>query len=281
MDHFVPTDFHGLPALRITSPDGATALVTHHGAQVLSWVPPGGDERLYLSERAVFTPGTPIRGGIPVILPQFGTLGPLPRHGFARNMAWTLDETRASADYTFATWRLDSDAATLAAWPHRFRAELTVGIAGAQIDVELAVDNTGTDSFAFTTALHTYLRVNEIENAELTGLSGARYRDQLAQGARRTEVNESLSFDGPVDRIYRGVTSRLVLGEPRRQLLIEALDLPDVVVWNPWESGNALISDMPPLGFRRMLCVEAAAIESPVSLAPGDSWSGRQSLTAL
>jgi glucose-6-phosphate 1-epimerase len=54
-----------------------------------------------------------------------------------------------------------------------------------------------------------------------------------------------------------------------------------VVVWNPWEIGNAQISDMPPLGFRRMLCVEAAAIESPVSLAPGDSWSGRQSLTAL
>jgi glucose-6-phosphate 1-epimerase len=281
MDRFVPTDIHGLPALRLASPDGATALVAHHGAHVLSWTPVGADERLYLSERAVYAQGTPIRGGIPVIFPQFGALGPLPRHGFARSMAWTLDDTRAGAEFTLATWHLDSDATTLASWPHAFHAELTVSIGGTQLDVELALDNTGTESFTFTTALHTYLRVNEIENASLTGLGGCSYRDQLAQGARRTESRDSVTFDGPVDRIYRDVPPRLVLGEPRRQLLIESLGFPDVVVWNPWDAGNAQIADMPPLGFRRMLCVEAATIETPVSLAPGDTWSGRQSLTAL
>jgi hypothetical protein len=30
-----------------------------------------------------------------------------------------------------------------------------------------------------------------------------------------------------------------------------------------------------------MLCVEAAAIEHPVRLAPGEGWSGMQSLTLL
>lgn len=281
MDRFIPTDVHGLPALRLVSPGGATALVTHHGAHVLSWMPSAGDERLYLSERAVYAHGTPIRGGIPVIFPQFGTMGGLPRHGFARNLPWILDDTRAGADYTLATWRLDSDATTLASWPHAFRAELTVNLSGAQLDIELAIDNTGDAPFTFTAALHTYLRVNEIENAQLTGLAGAKYRDQLAQGAKRKESHESLTVEGPVDRIYRETSPRLVLSEPRRQLLIESRDFLDVVVWNPWDSGNALITDMPPLGFRRMLCVEAAAIEVPISLAPGESWSGRQSLTAL
>lgn len=281
MDRFITTDVQGLPALRLSAPEGASALVAHHGAHVLSWMPAPGDERLYLSERAVFAPGTPIRGGIPVIFPQFGTTGGLPRHGFARNLPWTLDDTRAGADFTLATWRLDSDAFTLASWPHAFRAELTVNLGGPQIDVELAIDNTGETPFTFTAALHTYLRVNEIENARLTGLAGAKYRDQLAQGARRTESHDDLAIEGPVDRIYRDASPRLVLSEPRRQLLIESRDLTDVVVWNPWDTGNATIADMPPLGFRRMLCVEAAVVEVPITLAPGDSWSGRQSLTAL
>jgi glucose-6-phosphate 1-epimerase len=90
-----------------------------------------------------------------------------------------------------------------------------------------------------------------------------------------------MAFDGPVDRIYRDASPRLVLSEPRRQLLIEALGFPDAVVWNPWDGGNAPIPDMPPLGFRRMLCVEAAAVATPVALAPGETWSGRQSLTVL
>lgn len=281
MERFSTTDVHGLPATRLTTPEGASALVTHHGAQVLSWIPVGGDERLYLSDRAVYREGTPIRGGIPVIFPQFGTLGPLARHGFVRARPWVLDDTRAGEDYTLATWRLDADEQTLGAWPHAFRAELTVSLTGQQLDVELAIDNTGAQTLSFTAALHTYLRVNEIENTELTGLIGIRYRDQLADGALRTESREQVAFDGPVDRIYRRAPPRLVMSEPRRQLLIEAREFPDVVVWNPWDSGNASIADLPALGFRRMLCVEAAAVDAPVTLAPGASWSGRQSLTAL
>ena len=38
---------------------------------------------------------------------------------------------------------------------------------------------------------------------------------------------------------------------------------------------------MPALGFRRMLCVEAAAVGTPIVLDPGGTWSGRQTLVAL
>lgn len=272
---------HGLAALRLTAPDGASALVTHHGAHALSWIPAGGDERLYLSETAVYAAGTPIRGGIPVIFPQFGTLGGLARHGFARTMTWKLDDQRTGADYSLATWHLDSDAATQALWPHEFRAEITVSVGGNQLDVELAIENTGARPFDFTAALHTYLRVREIEHARLTGLLHAEYRDQLAGGAVRTETRETITFDGPVDRNYLDVPPRLVLGESGRQLLIEASGFPDVVVWNPWDTGNARIKDMPALGFRRMLCVEAAAVGMPIVLEPGAAWSGRQTLVAM
>ena len=52
----------------------------------------------------------------------------------------------------------------------------------------------------------------------------------------------------------------------------------DAVVWNPWAERCAALPDMPEDGYRRMLCIEAAAIDKPVNLAPGQSWSGRQLL---
>jgi glucose-6-phosphate 1-epimerase len=36
---------------------------------------------------------------------------------------------------------------------------------------------------------------------------------------------------------------------------------------------------MPDDGYRRMLCIEAAVIDKPVTLAPGEAWSGRQLLS--
>ena len=76
-------DFHGRPALRLRTKAGAAAVVSLHGAQVLSWTPPGGADRLYLSPQAVFDGRTAIRGGIPLCFPQFADLGSLPQHGFA------------------------------------------------------------------------------------------------------------------------------------------------------------------------------------------------------
>lgn len=281
MASFAAENIHGLDALRLTAPDGASALVTRHGAHVLSWIPAGADERLYLSETAVYALDTPIRGGIPVIFPQFGTLGPLARHGFARTAPWALDESRAGADYALATWCLDSNATTRALWPHDFHAELTVSVGGNQLDVELAIENTGSEPFDFTAALHTYLRVREIEHAKLTGLEHTEFRDQLAGGSVRTEPRETMTFDGPIDRIHLNVPPRLVLSEAGRRLLIESNGFSDVVIWNPWDTGTAAFKDLPPLGFRRMLCVEAAAIGTPVTVKPGLVWAGRQTLVAM
>lgn len=274
-------EFHGMPAVRITAPDGACALATLYGAQVQSWIPAAKEERLYLSERAQFQRAVPIRGGIPVVFPQFSTFGPLARHGFARTSDWELTAQRVGADFASITLRLTDSGTSRAQWPHAFALELTVSVGDDRLDLELGAENPGQDPYDFQCALHTYLRVAEIETARLYGLRGLHYRDITRAGAERVEQEDALAISASTDRIYAAPAGELMLREPTRSLSIQSMHFTDLVVWNPWDSGNTGLSDLAPEAFRHFLCVEGAVIAKPISLAPGGEWWGRQTLIAL
>jgi glucose-6-phosphate 1-epimerase len=271
-------EFHGMPAIRWRSRDGASAIATLQGAHLVSWIPAGGEECLYVSERSAFDAGRPIRGGIPVVFPQFADRGPLAQHGFARTRAWRLTDARDSEAGMRVAFALESSPETLALWPHAFRIELGATIAGARLDVEIRLANTGGAAFAFTAALHTYLRVSEAGAVGLRGLRGMRYVNR-GDGATRVETRELVACAEPVDRVYFATPPATQLEDDGRTLLIDQRGFTDTVVWNPGRERTAQMADMPPEGYRRMLCVEAAAIEPPVMLQPGAAWSGAQCLT--
>lgn len=273
--------FQGQPALRLATPDGASAVVSLCGAQVLSWIPAAGEERLYLSPEAVLDGSAPIRGGVPVCFPQFAGLGALPKHGFLRTARWEAADQRCGDAYAIATFRITDSAETRALWPHPFAAELTVAIDGDRLDIEFEVENPSDAPFSFTAALHTYLRVREVELARLEGLHGTEYRDSANGDRVVLERGEAVIVEAETDRIYRNATRPLLLRDGGRSVAIQAQGFPDVVVWNPWETRCAQLSDMPAKGFRHMLCVEAAAVHTPIELAPGANWFGRQTLVAL
>lgn len=262
--------------LELESADGARARICSHGAHLCSWTPARGGERLYLSGRAAFDPGAAIRGGVPVIFPQFAGEGPLPKHGFARTAAWRLE----SAGPGGARFRLSDTAATRALWPHAFAAELSVALEAQTLRVSLAVENRGGDAFSFTAALHTYLRVDDIAGVELLGLNGLRYRDTASGGREVRETAERLRIEGEVDRIYFDAPPLLELREPGRRLRVESQGFADAVVWNPGAIKGAALADLDPDGYRRFVCIEAAAIGRPLQLAPGQRWTGTQTLVA-
>ncbi len=264
----------------IRARDGARAEVYLHGAHVTSWYPaPGDEERLFLSATSEFRQGVAIRGGIPVIFPQFAAEGPLPRHGFARTSPWTLTSTRDEPDgASISTFTLEHSAETLVVWPMPFRALLEVRVGGLRLVVTLTVQNTGTTAFDFTAALHTYLRVDDISTAELRGLQNSRYRVSPTEVA--FDEARSVHIDGEIDRVYIGAPPHLTLWEPGRQTAIERAKFPDVVVWNPGAENAAHLADMEPGGERHMLCVEAAAVQTRVEVQPGRSWWGSQTLIA-
>ena len=267
--------------LTVRSPDGALAELHRRGAHITSWVPAGGEERLFLSAASEFRDGTAIRGGVPVIFPQFAAEGPLPRHGFARTAEWASAAvgpgSRAAAS---ATFRLTDSPATRAIWPHEFVADLTVAVGGASLRIELAVLNAGHQSFTFSGALHTYLRVDDVRRTFVHGLYGIAYRDPSAPGGTRIDDAPELGIEGEIDRVYLGAPSRLEVREPHRSLLVESTGFPDAVIWNPGAERAAALADLEPGGWQRMLCVEAAVVGVPVRLAPGERWTGSQTLIA-
>jgi glucose-6-phosphate 1-epimerase len=285
----------GLPKLRLTAPDGARAEVYLHGAHVTSWLPagasaPGGPaERLFLSRRAEFAPGSAIRGGVPVIFPQFGGFGPLLKHGFARLLEWQLAETGVSsgeagagpAGAASAHLRLAANDEARRLWPHDFQAELTVSVGGPQLTLALALMNTGAGPFEFTAGLHTYLNVGDIGATEIDGLGGLAYLDAAADGRAERQAQPVLRFAGEVDRVYWDVPGELRLRAPAGGAAIGAEGFPDTVVWNPGPAKGAAFADLEPDGYLRFACVEAAVIGRPVRLAPGERWQGAQWLRAL
>jgi glucose-6-phosphate 1-epimerase len=272
----------GAGRVSLRSADGATAEVHLHGAHLLSWRPAtDGQERLFLSDRSEYHEGAAIRGGVPVIFPQFAAEGSLPRHGFARTSQWTLVSIAPTADGSaLASLELRDTPATRAIWPVSFLATLTVRLGGDRIGIGFEVRNSGSRPLSFAAALHTYLRVRDVSAVELEGLRGARYRESPAPTVLIVDDAETLQPAGAVDRVYVDAPAALTLREPGRTLGIESHGFPDVVVWNPGAVAAAKLADMEPGGERRMLCVEAAAVQVPIALAPGECWGGSQTLIA-
>ena len=270
--------YRGQPCIRLHAGNGDTALVALHGAQVLSWVS-GGRERLYLSPQAVFDGQAAIRGGIPLCFPQFNQRGPLPKHGFARNLAWRTDGAQAGEGATRLSLHLTDDERSRVWWPQAFAAQVDVVLSEGQLQVACTVRNTGDVAWDFTIALHSYLRVDDIAQACLQGLEGCARWDAVADV--RSVQQGPIGFAGEYDSVFVAASAPLQLHDGTHRLEVaQSPTMGQTVVWNPGAALCARLADMPPEGHAHMLCVEAAQIDTPVHLAPGASWTGWQHLRA-
>lgn len=272
-------DLHGRPCLRLTAADGGRADVSLHGAQVTSWQPAAGRERLYVSPGASHAPGKAIRGGIPVIFPQFAGRGPMIKHGFARLLDWQfLGIEHDLAPGPAAVFELRDAAATLAHWPSRFQARLRVALPPSCIEVGLEIHNHGDAPFAFTAALHTYLRVDDLMDVSLHGLEAAPYLDSTRAEAHMPATGDAVRFGTETDRIYPDATDSLTLRDSSGAVQITAHHFRDTVVWNPGPELAASTADLGAGEHRHFVCVESGTVIEPVVLAPGERWVGIQRL---
>ena len=265
-------------AVTLRHESGARAEVRLHGAHVTSWCTDDGVERLFLSSASRFEPGVAIRGGMPVIFPQFADRGPLPRHGFARVLPWRL---AAGGDGPDCALVLEASPATRALWPFAFRAELAVALVARGLKVELLVE--AAEALEFTTALHSYLRVEDVERAAVYGLRGCVFQSGVEGVREGHEERAAVRVSGEVDRVYFDVPGPLVLDDEAggSRLEVSAGGFPDVVLWNPGAEKARALADLGRGEERVMLCIEAAAVGRTVRLAAGESWRGRQTLQVV
>ncbi|MBU4201024.1 MAG: D-hexose-6-phosphate mutarotase [Verrucomicrobia bacterium] len=270
------TGLNGLPRIVLTHSSGASVEIYRHGAHVTAWKNEGGENLLFLSRESRFERSHPIRGGIPVVFPQFSDEGALPKHGFARTNEWALVKNGQLSDGTvFATLRLEENPDTIRIWPHRFALEYSVRLSDA-LAVRLSVTNTGDNPFRFQIALHTYFQVADIRLIAMLGLRGIELVDGLRQNVREKETRERIAFEGETDRVYVQAPNRLILSDAghHRELYIEKSGMNDVVIWNPWIDKSVKMEDFGDDEYQRMVCVETGNIAVPIVLSPGARWEG-------
>ncbi|WP_020655637.1 D-hexose-6-phosphate mutarotase [Massilia niastensis] len=254
------TTFGQLPAIRVKAPGGAEAVVTLYGAHLVSWKDAQGRERMFCSAKSSLDGSRAIRGGVPVIFPQFAERGAGMRHGFARVSTWRLEDSGVDGDAAWAVFGLDQSdlpEKLAAAWPHRFALALRVTVRGNQLEMALAVRNTGAESFPFAAALHTYHLVPELAQVRIDGVETG-----------------TLSIEDKLDKVYQRVKGAVTLATGERTVRFEQEGFTDAVVWNPGALDAAALADMDDGEYRRFVCIEPALLD-PHTLAPGAVWEGR------
>lgn len=55
----------------------------------------------------------------------------------------------------------------------------------------------------------------------------------------------------------------------------------NAVVWNPWARKAKAMADMGDEDYKSMICLDSAAIETPIVLKPCEEWKGYQELSSV
>lgn len=263
----------GLTTARIET-DDSICEITLHGAQVISWVPTGHDPVLWMSEASHFREDEAMRGGIPICWPWFGDHASdpgLPAHGFARKSSFSVAGTFVAADGGCGIeLRLRQSTRSRVHWPDDFSLALIV-TAGLSLDVQLTMQNTSASAAIYGAALHTYLRVGDVEQLTIDGLANTDYLDKLEDFARKHQRDAPV-IEGETDRVYLDTQATCLVHDPvlKRRLRVAKNGSRTTVLWNPGAEGASAMADFDDEGHRNMLCIESVnAFEDPVALEPG------------
>ncbi len=284
----------GLVLARVTAP-AAEATIYLQGAHVTHWKPAGEATAIFLSQRAEFSPGKPIRGGVPIIFPWFGDrhdgkTGPM--HGFARLTDWNVAFAAMAGDELHLTFTLAPNELSHSLGFDHFKLAYNVTV-GHTLTLELTVMNDSGSGgvheaaaemtalgapLVFEEALHTYLAVADARKVSIDGLGGTTYLDKVDEFKRKIQADGPLKLEGRTDRPYLNTDATCVLHDPAggRRIVVAKTGSRSTVVWNPWDEATAKMPDMEPDAWLHMTCIETANVgEDAVTLKAGETHAMR------
>ncbi len=245
----------------------ASAIISLHGAQILSYKPHReAEDLLFVSQNSWYEEGRAIRGGIPLCWPWFGP-DPLnlkrPDHGFVRNGLWRILSTEASSDsVTKIVFQYENTEKSLEYWPQAFMLKLEVIISDT-LSLNLITHNTGDHPFTITQAIHTYFNIGHINEVEILGLDKSTYRNKFDISGEHQQTGK-LTFNAEVNRIHKNVEEYLYINDNafNRKITITSNHNKTVVVWNPGANLPPNITDLESTDYQRFVCIESGNVSS-------------------
>jgi len=261
----------GLPRLTVTTP-AATAEIYLHGAHMTGFQKTGEPPLLWMSAASQFVAGKPLRGGVPICFPWFGSRPDAPSHGFARLTDWHLAATSAAPDGRVSVrLRLSEKAGGETEFPGKVEFLVTVG---ETLTMELHVTNHSDAPLVFEECLHSYFTVGDIAAVAVRGLKGLTYSDRVGGTAQKEETGKAIHVDSEVDRLFLDAPQTVIIEDAslKRTIRVEKIGSLSTVVWNPWVAKSKAMPDFGDEEYHRMICVESGNIgQNQITLAPGAS----------
>lgn len=291
-------DANGRAHIAVTADDGSSVTVYEQGAHLVSWKNKDGEEMLYTSPNAIYANRVPIRGGVPLIFPQFGNRGNLtPPHGFARLRPWVLESVDTAAGTVTLSLQVPIDnlsleGSALAEVSPSSKNILvlfyTAAFSNTTLSLRVVAENQSEETPAsFHFAFHTYFHVSNVEAIVLNGVNRTPFFNQAKseKGASRQLRQPEVTWrvKGEMERVYPKQNCAIMLQDPAKThiLHVSSQTLPDVVVWNPGQELTEGMKDLPSDGYMHFLCVEHGAIMNRVKVPPQGKWSASQEIHLL
>jgi galactose mutarotase-like enzyme len=157
---------------RIELADGpARAEVVPARGAIVSRFDVGDTQILYLDPTTLEDPTKNVRGGVPFLFPAAGRLEgdhyrgrEMKQHGFARNLPFAVERRDARS----VTLSLGATDETRARFPFEFRVELTISLAGSELQIAQRYQNLGAERMPLHVGFHPYFFVPDAEKPRVT-----------------------------------------------------------------------------------------------------------------
>lgn len=214
-----------------------------------------------------------VRGGQPVLFPQFAEFGPIKKHGFARDMPWCICEDTQIKDLHRIKCSTEISELDFPEWSYGAVLILSVELRPGIISQKLSIKNTGKKSFSWSGGLHPYFLITNFSDAKLDGLEGEYYFDRYAPIAKHVQKTPLVWNDGVCEKLY-DQSPPLSLWTGSNHLTLQTKGFDQWMVWNPGLEGAKRINDLPNEDWNKFVCIEPVCVDRPVFLEPGEVFEG-------
>lgn len=266
----------GLTSYTLSNKHG-TAVVTNHGAHVVSWKPKDYDEVFWVSPTTQTEIGQPIRGGIPICAPWFGK-GPSgnrePMHGTVRLEEWSLVDAREpEPGFTEVSMIFQNPGKKFGPNPQPFSIIYSIAIGPGQMMIQTNVCNTGAGPFTYELMLHSYFAVSNTAYTSVTGLDGREWVDKsdVSTSDKPNTQDGMITFgDQETSMMFNGNPNCTLNDLPEnRKVSVQTLGDNNRLIWTPGPDKANRLFGFDAKQYNKTVCIETGNVgDNAITLQP-------------